>query len=204
MYDRETESLWVHASGRARSGAREGWQLKLFPSTVTTWAQWKATYPTTLVLDGRRRGGFMGTYTGTADAARLGLSVVVGFKAKLYPFALLKEHIVINDKFNAQSVVVVYTQTNGTARALNRSLNGRILTFSQSTERDSSGMFMLRDNETGSDWSWLTGKAISGVLKGSALEFVPHHPILLRRFSGFYPDGPILNAEDARALARRP
>ena len=36
MYDRETESLWVHVTGRAEVGPREGWQLRFMPSTVTT------------------------------------------------------------------------------------------------------------------------------------------------------------------------
>src|SRR5439155_1161397 len=64
MYDRKTESLWVHVTGRAVWGPLKGKQLEFVPSTVTTWSQWKAAHPRTLVLPGFRRGGFMGTYHG--------------------------------------------------------------------------------------------------------------------------------------------
>jgi hypothetical protein len=86
MYDRKTESLWVHVTGRAEAGPLKGKQLPFFPSTVTTWARWRASYPNTLVLPGRRRDGFMGTYDGLNQPADLGLAAVVRFKGKLYPF----------------------------------------------------------------------------------------------------------------------
>ena len=57
MYDRKTESLWVHVTGRAVWGPLKGKQLEFVPSTVTTWQQWKAAHPRTLVLPGFRRGG---------------------------------------------------------------------------------------------------------------------------------------------------
>ena len=74
MYDRETGSLWVHVTGKAAHGPLQGKRLTFLPSTVTSWKEWKAAYPNTLVLPGYRRGGFMGTYDGISSGRHLGLA----------------------------------------------------------------------------------------------------------------------------------
>lgn len=196
MYDRETESLWVHVTGKAAHGPRKGWQLKQVAASVTTWGDWKRDHPNTLVLPGYRRGGFMGTYVGTETILGMGLSTVVGFKAKLYPFDILADREVVNDEFNGTDLVVAYSKSNGTARAWGRTLDdGRLLEFKKAATKPggvSEGPFLLQDLTTGSLWSWMTGVAVSGDLAGQQLSTVAHHPILTRRFEGFYPDGPVL------------
>ncbi len=192
MYDRETDSLWVHVTGRAEVGPREGWQLTFMPSTVTTWAEWKRLHPRTKVLASRRRGGFMGTYTGVDDPGGIGLAVIVWGNAKLYPFDRLAEVSVVNDTVYGSPVVVAYSQSAGTARAWGREVGGRTLTFQRGPDPEGGAPFLLEDLETGSEWSWLTGEALSGELAGSRLEHASHHPILSRRFSGFYPEGPVM------------
>ena len=195
MYDRETESLWVHVTGKAAHGPRKGWQLKQVAASVTTWADWKRDHPDTLVLPGFRRGGFMGTYVGTRQAQGMGLSAVVNFKAKLYPFEVLATREVVNDAFNGQDLVVAYATDNGTARAWSRKLDdGQVLHFKRAAKDPGTGQgpFLLKDQETGSLWSWMTGTAVSGKLAGQQLAAVAHHPILNRRFEGFYPGGPVL------------
>ena len=137
MYDRQTESLWVHVTGKAEVGAMKGQQLTFMPSTVTTWKAWKAAHPNSLVLPGYRRGGFMGTYGGVRSIRGFGLVVFDGFQAKLYPVKRLK------------------------------------------------------DGETGSLWSAMTGTAVMGALKGQQLEQLSHYPILTKRFHAFYPEGPV-------------
>jgi hypothetical protein len=92
MYDRKTESLWVHVTGRAEAGPLKGKQLPFFPSTVTTWARWRASYPNTLVLPGRRRDGFMGTYDGLNQPADLGLAVVAASRASCTRSAISNGH----------------------------------------------------------------------------------------------------------------
>lgn len=184
MYDRKTESLWVHVTGRAEWGPLKGKQLRFFPSTVTTWKQWKTAYPSTLVLPGYRRDGFMGTYHGLSRPDDLGLAVVVRFKGKLYPFPVLAGSPVVNDRFNDTPLVVYYSKADGTAVAWNRKIDGRELRFEQNGA-------LLRDRETASLWSWLTGEAVDGKLKGIRLESVSYNPILIDRFRAFYPDGPV-------------
>ena len=191
MYDRMTESLWPHVTGRAETGPMKGKQLRFFPSTVTTWAQWKAHHPHTLVLPGRRRGGFMGTYDGLDASADLGLAIIVRFKGKLYPFRALDHAPLVNDTFENVPVVVFFSRRDGTAVAWERRARGRTLTFAVTNRVGRGGARLLRDGETGSLWSWLTGEAVEGALTGERLGSVSHNPILVERFRAFYPGGPV-------------
>jgi hypothetical protein len=50
LYDELTESYWSQFLARAICGAREGDRLTIVPSTVTTWAEWRADHPETDVL----------------------------------------------------------------------------------------------------------------------------------------------------------
>lgn len=193
MYDRKTESLWVHVTGRAETGKMKGKQLKFIPSTVTSWEKWKQNYPHTKVLPGYRRGGFMGTYEGLWEGGndKLGVVVLVRFKGKLYPFEVLKQHLVVNDHFNGKDILVIYSKKANSATAWLRQVKGQSLTFQQTNKRDAHGNMLLRDEQTQSLWSWLIGEAVAGKLKGQQLEQLSYNPILNERFKAFYPDGPI-------------
>ena len=50
MYDRETDSRWPQVLGTAMSGPFQGQSLTEFPVTWTTWGEWKAAHPETVVL----------------------------------------------------------------------------------------------------------------------------------------------------------
>lgn len=192
MYDRETQSLWVHVTGRAETGVRKGWKLTFMPSSMTTWAAWKAAHPDSTVLPGHRREGFMGTYTGLRSPSGIGLAVRVAFAAKLYPFEKLAKQPVVNDRFMEEDIVVVYSKAAGTASAWRRTLGDQVLTFDSNIQDAANESFLIKDVQTGSLWAGLRGEAVSGPLKGQRLEFMSHHPILNGRFAGFYPDGPTM------------
>lgn len=194
MYDRETDSLWVHVTGEAAHGPLKGERLEFMPSTVTTWANWKRNYPFTRVLPGYRRGGFMGTYVGPLQSDILGLAVLVKLKAKLYPYGVLERQNLVNDEFHDSKVVVYYSPDDATATAWRRELDGRVLTFEQSERKDAQGDVLLRDKETGTLWSWLRGEAVEGHLKGRTLRQLLYNPILNDRFAAFYPGAPVFEA----------
>ncbi len=50
LYDRDTESLWSQIMAQAISGERVGKKLAMIPISHTTWRDWLARYPDTLVL----------------------------------------------------------------------------------------------------------------------------------------------------------
>ena len=189
MYDRQTKSLWVHVTGRAHAGPLTGKQLTFMPSTVTSWEQWKAAHPYTKVLPGHRRSGFMGTYTGLRRGSGIGVVVVVRFKGRLYRFRDLRAQPLVNDRFNKTDLLVYYSRKQGTATAWNRELDGRTLTFRVTGQRGARAKRLLRDDQTGSLWNWLTGTAESGPLKGKRLGQLLYNPILNDRFRAHYPKG---------------
>lgn len=193
MYDRETDSLWVHVTGEAAFGPLKGKRLEFMPSTVTSWANWKRNYPHTRVLPGYRRGGFMGTYVGPLQSDILGLAVVVRFEGKLYPYRALAQRNVVNDEFNGAKVLVFYSPDDATATAWRREIDQRVLTFARSDRKDAQGHALLRDRETGSLWSWLRGEALEGPLKGRKLRQLLYNPILNERFAAFYPGAPVFD-----------
>jgi hypothetical protein len=50
MYDHQTESLWLQVRREAVTGPMTGTRLRVYPSTVTTWAKWLKRFPATTVL----------------------------------------------------------------------------------------------------------------------------------------------------------
>ncbi len=199
LYDRQTESLWVHASGRAEHGPMKGRQLRLVPSMVTSWAKWKEAYPSTKVLSGERGGYFFGTFHGFTGARHnLGLVVIVRFKGKLFPYRDLAYQTVVNDSFNGPDFAVFYSPDEGSATAWSRRLDKRLLTFEAGAGKKSQGATLIYDRQTGTIWHSVTGKALEGPLQGRKLKRMQSNPILNSRFKGFYPDGPVF-----RSPARR-
>lgn len=50
LYDRRGASLWAQATGRAFAGPARGESLVEVPASFTTWGEWRASHPHTLVL----------------------------------------------------------------------------------------------------------------------------------------------------------
>ncbi len=50
LYDRNSESLWSQLLGKAITGRLKGAELPMLPLTHTTWSDWQADHPDTLVL----------------------------------------------------------------------------------------------------------------------------------------------------------
>jgi len=124
MYDHQTESLWSQIATAAVAGPMTGTKLPLLFLEHTTWTEWKAAHPTTLVLStktGYPRNYDRDPYLGYAqrrdlmfdvthaDATYhpkewvLGLEVKGVFKA--YPFPELKKlKGPLTDQVNGQTI----------------------------------------------------------------------------------------------------
>jgi hypothetical protein len=50
MYDRQTDSLWLHFEGRAIQGPMTGTRLELVPVQLLSFGEWRREHPTGLVL----------------------------------------------------------------------------------------------------------------------------------------------------------
>lgn len=189
FYDHQTNSLWVHVTGEAKTGFYKGTKLTFIPSTVTSWGKWKSLYPETQVLPGLGRGGLMGTYQGFYDIERLGLVIAHFQKARLYPFKTLHKNPVINDSFQGTPIVVAYIIAQRTGTAWKRTVAGKTLTFR--AEYDPRKGLVLVDLETNTTWDPVSGEAIEGSFQGAKLNRVTYNPILIDRFKAHYSDGEI-------------
>lgn len=60
-FDRQTNSLWQQATGKAIAGALDGQSMTIYPSTIMTWKEWKEQNESGDVLS--RRTGAIRDYT---------------------------------------------------------------------------------------------------------------------------------------------
>ncbi len=188
MYDKQTDSKWNHSTGLAMAGKLAGTVLKILPSRMMRWKSWKQIYPKTKVLAREGRGGFMGTYVADRYASELGLSVGQGPTAKLYPFDILLEKPVVNDVVGPYSILVVMDPVNKQAMAFSRKVSDRVLTFKPIKAVDNATPLMS-DQETGSVWNRLSGRAIEGPLKGAEVLPMISVPWLKERWRHIHEKG---------------
>lgn len=79
MYDRQTRSLWTHVTGRCIEGVLAGARLSMLPATLTTFREWVAQHPTTLVL---AKGAGEGRGSKYQDYASSEMQGIFGTRAK--------------------------------------------------------------------------------------------------------------------------
>ncbi|GAB4466849.1 MAG: hypothetical protein OHK0044_07130 [Burkholderiaceae bacterium] len=142
LYDRGTESLWSQLRQQAVTGRLKGARLNVLPLEHTTWADWQARHPTTLVLStdtGFARDYWHDPYAGYDRVQRLLFSVehrderlaakewvlgiAIGDARKAYPFSVLsriareRAHE-LRDTVGGQVIYVRYDPQHRSAQAL--------------------------------------------------------------------------------------
>ena len=203
MYDHQSDTLWSQFLSRGVKGPLANVQLEILPALQTTWRQWLSLHPDTKVLDKRGRyqsdsyesyyrGGSAGIIGESNKDKRLrGKDLVLGVDlvgaAKAYPFQVMAGQGAINDFFAGQPVLVTFDSLNETGAAFVRSVEGNPLHFKTAT-KNADGVLLLRDQETGSTWQALTGRAIDGPLAGTALERLPSFYAFWFAWSDFHPE----------------
>ncbi|MCI0777591.1 MAG: DUF3179 domain-containing protein [Chloroflexi bacterium] len=214
MYDRQSDSLWQQILGEGLTGRYKGTRLTPVAATQTTWAQWRTAHPETLVLD--KKGGYGGdSYSGYYNDGSSGvlgsfesndllpakafvLGLVIEDEPKAYPFRELATAPLVHDTIAGRGIVIVYDERSGTAVVFDRLLDGDLLTFE--FVRFADGDLLMRDTETGSLWSGLSGKAIEGPLSGTALRQVPSFYSFWFAWSDFYVNTDVYEAGDGGPL----
>jgi len=218
MYDRKTESLWQQFSGEALVGEYTGDKLEIIPSQLISFEQYREIHPDGKVLSkdtGYNRDYGRNPYVGYDDInsnpwalrdepsdrmkpMQKVIGVRIDEQTKTYPYNVTSERKVINDAVAGKSIVVFHTE--GAVSALDK---GNI---SNSREDGSTGVFFstvdgqnlefefkdgeIRDKRTGSRWD-ITGKALSGDMKGKQLEPTIFGDYFAFAWLTFYPDTPI-------------
>ncbi|TVR54649.1 MAG: DUF3179 domain-containing protein [Spirochaetaceae bacterium] len=199
MYDRQTETWWVQATGRGVAGKFAGQQLAFVPSTLVSWSDARETHPDARVLSretGHRRDygsnpyvGYDGAYepflyrgapvvdTETESPMTRVLTVYHGGDAAAYPFPILAERRVIETLLDGKNIVVLWEEGTSSALDTARLAEGRDVGTANAFYPDLNGRTLtfevvdgeIRDKETGSRWN-AAGSAVEGPLTGEQLE----------------------------------
>jgi len=180
MYDKGTHSLWVHTTGECVKGELKGKRLDFLPSTVTTWKRWKQLHPNTTVLTGKRANKFMGNFGLKDDAAAYGLSIGQGKQPKLYPYLVLEQQVVLNDEYEGTKLVILHDSETGIAKAYER--GARTFAWKNGALVD----------DLGKEWE-LVGAFRKDDPK-TRLQDAVGTQWMIKRWKGFYPDGPVYEA----------
>lgn len=189
MLDYDTGSYWWQVAGEAIVSPLTGENLRVLPSVVTTWRQWRELHPTTQVLarpasrpartyerdpflgfeEVLNSGRFAFPVSEAVSDARLQagdrvLAVRVGSDVRGYPLLASGPQVIV-DQVGDQDVVVLLDPGGPTGAAFHPVVSGKPLTFQV---RD--GEFV--DRETESVWN-LAGQAVKGPLRGQRLTPIP-------------------------------
>jgi hypothetical protein len=130
MRDRETGTLWQHATGRAYIGPLQGNQLQVLGGEQTSWGNWRAAHPQSMVAQGPDRWpGLLSlplTMKLLERATRSGWSPgltltdrrlpqnepIIGLsmagEARAYPLALLGQLGIVNDQVGPVPTAIIY------------------------------------------------------------------------------------------------
>ncbi|MBI4301706.1 MAG: DUF3179 domain-containing protein [Chloroflexi bacterium] len=201
MWDRQTESWWQQITGEAIVGELTGSRLIFLTAAITSWKEFKTTFPQGLVLSrdtGHTRPYGINPYVGYDSVFQSPFlfrgpsdprlppmervaTVSIDGTDVAYPFSLLTKKTVINDRVGETPLVVFYVR--GTASALDTE------EIARSQDIGATGVFSpiadgrkltfraeegrIIDKETGSEWSVL-GRAVKGPLMGKKLEPILH------------------------------
>ena len=205
MFDRETNSLWSHLLSEGISGAYEGVRLKNVPLVLTTWGEWKESFPDTKALFKSGSGydpyanyyvrGDAGVIGETNPDDRLyGKELVLGMGfddgAIAFPHTVLVNEEVVNTVVNGEPVVIYYHSQTTTALAYSRVVNGETLDFSLLVDESAEGVTKrwLVDNASGSKWLPFNGQAWEGEMQGTRLKPVHSVNIFWFAWSDYYPE----------------
>ncbi len=182
MYDRETHSLWSHLTGGAIQGPLQGARLQMVTATQTTWAAWRRAHPDTLVLphDYPGQADEYAAYFRSGDAGILGRkrddhrlptkAKILGIRLMDHPKAYSLDAVfrvrVVNDTFESVPLAVI-ALSDQSAAAFRREVDGQPLSFVAGANG------AILDQETGSSWDPVTGRATAGPLAGKSLTPIP-------------------------------
>lgn len=193
LYDRETESLWHHLTGRAMSGPLRGARMRRLPVSILSFGAWRAEHPGTLVLPRPANDtsvvGAPGPVPTGADlyaernaTIRLGFGVDApdGFdgvdgvgSSILVPLDELHAgplETEIPGVGGPLPVVVVATDRRAAA-AFDRRVRGRTLSFDGDMTKD--GRPLLRERGGSAAWFARTGLPVPGTGAEAPLSLLP-------------------------------
>ena len=209
MYDHQTRSLWSHITGEAIQGPLKGKRLKSLASMPQiAWKTWQFNYPETRVLSVPTRGGMQESrsqdvYADYHASQRAGVSgmkytdnrlpnksLVIGVQVptkddtthfRAYPLTHFTETALINDTLNEVPLLIFHDKTSFATAVFTRNVAGKVLTFIPKDRH-------FAEDNTGTRWNLITGKATSGKENGTRLKRLPAVNIYWFAWARYYPE----------------
>ncbi len=204
---------WSQVTGTVIKGESRGEALEFVPSTLTTWAAWKAQHPTTLVL--RKPEPIEGSHYARyfTDENRMGISgdpyrddrlpgkmLVLGVLIEGQPFALdfktLDRVKLVNLTLAGTPVVLTRSPEANTAQAYRRAIGGRTVEFEN--YRVENGVPVMDVKDGSATVSLLDGSVVGGedgVVDGEALEPVRSTRAYWYAWSSYHPTTEVIDVD---------
>lgn len=134
--------------------------------------------------------------------------VIVGYvdpadRAWAYPVRILNSHEIVNDELSGQPVLITYCPLCGSGAVFDRRLDGRLLSFSNTSALHENDLVMV-DRESGSYWWQLAGRALVGELEGQSLTLLPGETTSWQSWSDRHPDTQVMERPAGRSYDRDP
>ena len=215
MYDRTSETLWQQFTGEAIVGELVGKQLTFLPSSLVSFADFKAAQPDGVVMSketgfNRRYGQnpYVGydqigqnpfLYQGIPDDRLAAMERVVTVSLDdidlAYPLPILMEAGVINDTQGGHDLVVFHTEGTSSALDANSISGGRDVGATGVFDPNLDGRKLtfvsingqIKDEQTNSVWN-IFGQAVEGELTGQQLTSIIHADHFWFSWAAFRPD----------------
>lgn len=125
-----------------------------------------------------------------------GDDIVIGYAAEsgafAYPVKILNLHEIVNDFIDGVPVLVSYCPLCASAVVYDRTLDGQVLLFGNTSALYESDMVMY-GHETGSYWFQVPGEAIVGPLTGKRLTMLPSMTTTWDGWKRLHPDTSVLS-----------
>ena len=218
MFDRETESLWQQIGGDAIVGNMVGARLKILPSSIVSWADFKGQHPDALVLSrdtgfGRPYGQnpytgyddvnnapflFRGELDGRLSAFERVVTLDLPEGAVAYPFTFLEQVRAVAEVRGGREIVVFWTPGLSSALDTRTIEEGRDVGSTGVFERSVDGQVLdfapnPDDESTFLDAEtqsvWsILGRAVSGPMAGAVLTPIVHANHFWFAWAAFQPE----------------
>jgi len=230
MYDRQTETWWQQATGRAIVGELTDTQLVFLASQIVSLGDFADAYPGGTVLS-RDTGNprdygrnpypgydradqepflFEGVVDGRIAPKERVVTVELADEAVAYPYSELRKVGLVTEQVGGEPIVVLWEP--GTASALDAPV------IDEGQDAGGTGVFRpeadgrmltfsrggpdapIVDIESGSTWD-ITGRATDGPLEGTRLESIPHGDHFWFAWAAFEPSTRIWTADGTAPVA---
>ena len=126
---------------------------------------------------------------------KLVIGVSMNGEAKAYPIQIIGYHHQVRDTVGNTPVMVTYCTVCRTGRVFSPTVNGNPETFRLVGMDHFNAMF--EDASTKSWWRQVTGVAVAGPLKGTALKELPSQQTTLGNWLRLHPDSKVLQPDTA-------